>query len=134
METNDTDTPTPQVAGKKRGRKSVGDKPMTSTERMRRMREKTRTEGAKDFLLTVGSYHMVWVKHLAEQQAISDAAALRMVLDNALDYFAGCMMALSTMKVTGTPKEDCDDFARAYWPLSAPKLPEALARAIEAAE
>lgn len=134
MDTNDTDTQTPQVAGKKRGRKPVGGKPMTSAERMRRMREKTRSEGGKDFLLTASPYHMVWVKHLAEQQGIDDATALRMVLDNAMDYFVGCMMTLSAMKVAGASKDECDDFARTHWPLSPPKMPEVLARAIEAAE
>lgn len=135
MDTHNTDVPKPEAAtGKKRGRKPVGDKPMTSAERMRRLREKMRAEGAKDFMVTVGPYHMVWVKHLAEQQGINDAAALRMVLDNAMDYFAAFMTTFSAMKVAGATPEECDDFAKAHWPISPPQMPEILARMIEAAE
>jgi hypothetical protein len=107
---------------------------MTPAEAKRRSREKMRAEGAKDYLLTVGQHHLVWIKHLAEQQGISEAAALRVVLDNALDYFCSFSASLAAMKVAGASPEECDSFVKTYWPLPPPKMPEILVKAIEAAE
>ena len=135
MNTKNTETsPDQAMVAKKRGRKPVGDKPMTSAERMKRLREKMRADGGKDFVMTVSPHHMVWIRHFAEQQGVSEAVALRLVLDNALDYFASYSMCLAGMKVAGASWEECDQFSKTFWPLNPPVMPEVLSKAIEAAE
>lgn len=135
MTTKNANTaPDQAVAAKKRGRKPVGDKPMTSAERMKRLRDKMRAEGGKDFVMTLSPHHMVWIRHFAEQQGVSEAVALRLVLDNALDYFASYSMCLAGMKVTGASREECDQFSKRFWPLNPPAMPDALVRAVEAAQ
>ena len=122
-----TDTP------KKRGRKPLGDRPMTQAEAKRRSREKMRAAGVKDYLMTVGPSHLIWIKRLAEQHDISEAAALHMVLDNALDYFSTVMMCHLGMHVLGSSQEECSRYVLAHWPLATPPVPEALRQPIDAA-
>lgn len=124
---NSADTP------KKRGRKPLGDRPMTQAEAKRRSREKMRAAGAKDYLMTVGPRHLIWVKRLAEKQGISEAAALHMVLDNALDYFSTVMACHDGMLLLGATQEECSRYSLEHWPLAAPPVPEELRLAIDAA-
>jgi hypothetical protein len=124
---NSADTP------KKRGRKPLGDRPMTQAEAKRRSREKMRAAGAKDYLVTVGPRHLIWIKRLAEKQGISEAAALHMVLDNALHYFSTVMACHDGMLLLGMSQEECSRYALEHWPLAAPPVPEELRQAIDAA-
>ena len=118
---------------KKRGRKPIGERAMTPAEAKRRSREKMRAAGAKDYLMTVGPHHLTSIKHLAEKHGISEASALFMVLDNALDYFTSVMACHDGMLLIGMPQDECSRFVLDHWPLSAPPMPDKLARAIEAA-
>lgn len=124
---NEQNTPTP----KKRGPKPKGEAPMTPAERQRRRREQMRAAGAKDFVMTVGPRHLVWIKHLADQQGISEAAALHQIVDNALDYFDSVMMCQQAMLLKGAPQEECSNFLMEHWPLPPPPMPEILASAID---
>lgn len=103
---------------------------MTPAERQRRRREQMRAAGAKDFVMTVGPRHLVWVKHLAEKQGVSEAAALHHLVDNALDYFDSVMMFHEAMLLKGTPQEECSNFLTEHWPLPPPQMPAILISAI----
>lgn len=123
----------PDDSPKKRGRKPLGDRPMTQAEAKRRSREKMRAAGAKEYLMMVGPDHLIWVKRLAEKQGIREAAALHMVLDNALDYFSTVMACHDGMLLIGVSQEECSRYSLEHWPLVAPPVPEKLRQAIDAA-
>lgn len=105
---------------------------MTPAERQRRRREQMRAGGAKDFQLTIGPRHLIWIRRLAEKQGISDVAALHDVVDNALDYFSTVMMCHDALLLKGASQEESARFFLDNWPLPAPPMPELLARAIDA--
>lgn len=118
---------------KKRGRKPLGDRPMTQAEAKRRSREKMRAAGAKNYLMAIGPRHLIWIKRLAEKDGVSETAALQMVVENALDYFGLVMACRDGMLLTGASPEECSRYVLQHWPLAAPPIPEELRQAFDAA-
>lgn len=121
-----------KTQSKKRGPKPIGEAPMTPAERQRRRREQMRAHGAKDFVMTVGPSHLVWVERLAETQQISTAAALHVIVENALDFYRTLMVSRDLMALQGVPMEECTQFVFDHWPLQPPKKCEELLQALNA--
>jgi len=117
------------TSSKKRGPKPIGDAPMTGAERQRRRREQLRAGGAKGFLLELEGLHLQYVEALAQSQNISTAAALRLLLDRALDQFVGVMRRSERMLDNGASDEKNAKFVRDHLfpelPLMEEKRPQA---------
>jgi hypothetical protein len=111
---------------KKRGPKPVGDAAMTNTERQRRRREQLRATGGKGFLLELEGLHLQYVEALAQSQGMSTAAALRLLVDNALSRYVGVMRRSERMAENGASDEACAQFIRDHlYPELPPMPPEA---------
>lgn len=78
---------------------------MTPAERQHRRRQQLRAGGAKDFLLKVEGLHLEYVEALAQAEGVSTAAALHLVVMNALDRYVGVMRRSQRMLENGVPDE-----------------------------
>ena len=105
---------------------------MTPAERQRRRREQMRAGGAKDFVLTVEGLHLEHVEALAQADGISTAAALRLVLINALDRYVGVMRRSQRMLENGVSDEVRMKFIREYLSPELPPMPKKLNQSSDA--
>lgn len=97
---------------KKLGRKPIGAQTMTPAERQRRYREKLRETGGKDFLLTLGGLHLQHIEAFASAHGLTHSAALRMLIEPALDRYVGVMARTQRMSENGASAEACEQFVR----------------------
>ncbi|WP_332848144.1 hypothetical protein [Massilia sp. S19_KUP03_FR1] len=95
---------------KKPGRKPIGTATLTPAERQRRYREKLRSSGGKDFLMTLGGLHLVHVEVLATLQGITPSEALRILMEKALDRYVAVMHRAGRMSENGATPEACEQF------------------------
>lgn len=115
-----------EVAGKKRGRKPIGDKPMSGAERQRRSKERRRPEGpTKSFMVTVEGLHLEHIEKLAEAEGISASAAFRSIAEPALDRFVGVMRRASRLLDNGRSEDECLAFIKAHLFPQLPPMEEA---------
>jgi hypothetical protein len=94
----------------KRGRKPLGSAAMTPAERKRRSREQSRATGAKEFILSLEGWHLQHVEELAKSQNISTSAALRGILETALDRYVGVMRRCAQLRENGASDEAVEIF------------------------
>jgi hypothetical protein len=106
---------------KKLGRKPIGETNMTPAERQRRYREKLREKGRKDFLLTLSGLHLQHVEAFANRHDLTLSAALRLLVEPALDRYVGVMERIQRMSENGATDEACAQFMQEHL---FPKLPE----------
>lgn len=85
----------------KRGRKPLGQKAMTDTERKARSRELSRESGKREFLVTVSGLHLDYVEALAKSQETSTASALKLIVEATLDRYVGVMKRSERMIENG---------------------------------
>lgn len=97
---------------KKLGRKPLGATTLTPAERQRRYREKLRETGGKDFLLTLTGLHLQHVETFASAHGLTASAALRMLVEPALDRYVGVMNRVQRMSENGATAEACAQFVR----------------------
>lgn len=108
---------------KKRGPKPVGDAAMTTAERQRRRREQLRSAGGKGFLLELEGLHLQHVEALAQSKDMSTAAALRRIVEPALDRYVGLMRRVERMIANGATPEQVAEFMQAHWMPELPPMP-----------
>lgn len=99
---------------KKRGRKPTG-KATTSTERMRRIREREQTEGVKEFRMKVGGLHLEYVEALAKGNGIATSVALSQLLGLALDRYVVVMQRCQQMIDDGATDDQVSQYMRTFW-------------------
>lgn len=116
MNTQETTPPVAEeVTGKKRGRKPLGDKPMSGAERQRRSKERRRPDGpTKSFMITLEGLHLEQVEKLAEVQGVSASAAFRAIAEPALDRFVGVMRRADRLLENGRSEEECYKFIQEH--------------------
>jgi hypothetical protein len=116
MNTQGTTPPVAEeVAGKKRGRKPLGEKPMTGAERQRRSKERRRSNGpTKSFMITLEGLHLEQVEKLAEAEGVSASAAFRAIAEPALDRFVGVMRRADRLLENGRSEEECYKFIQEH--------------------
>jgi hypothetical protein len=108
----------------KRGRKLLGDAAMSAAERKRRSRERQQATGVKEFQLQVQGMHLQYVEALAARQEASTSAALRLILEAALDRYVGVVRRCDRMLDNGATDEQVAHFMRTYWMPELPPMPE----------
>jgi hypothetical protein len=108
----------------KRGRKPFGEAAMSAAERKRRSRERQQATGVKEFQLQVQGMHLAYVEQLAEYNGVSASAALRMLLEPALDRYVGVMRRCERMKKDGATDEQIAVFMQAHFMPELPTMPE----------
>lgn len=108
----------------KRGRKPVGDVAMSAAKRKRRSRERQQATGVKEFQLQVQGMHLAYVEQLAEHNEVSASAALRMLLEPALDRYVGVMRRCEQMKESGATDEQVAAFMHTHFMPELPPMPE----------
>lgn len=106
------------------GRPLNGDAPMTSAERMRRTRERRQATGAKEFQMRVQGAHLIYVEQLAKHNDVSTGAALRMLLEPALDRYVGVMRRCARMKENGATDDQVAAFMHTHLMPELPPMPE----------
>jgi hypothetical protein len=106
-------TPT-TLSAPKMGRKPIGDVNLTAAERQRRYREKVRAQGGKGFLLTLSGMHLDLVLAMSNAEGITPSAALRLLLEPALDRHIGIMNRVQRMAENGASDEAQASFIHAY--------------------
>lgn len=99
---------------KKRGPKSIGNAPMTATERKRRSRELSRVAGEKNYLIRLNGLHQEWVDTLAQRQGVSNSAALHELIQAALDRFVGVMRRCGRLYEMGASEAQVEKFAQMH--------------------
>jgi hypothetical protein len=109
---------------KKRGPKPIGDAAMSTAERQRRRREQLRATGGKGFLLELEGLHLQYVEALAQSQGMSTAAALRLLVDNALSRYVGVMRRAERMGQDGASPEACAQFMSKHLYPELPPMPQ----------
>ena len=107
----------------KAGRKPLGDAAMSAAERKRRSRERQEATGTKSFQLQVQGMHLQYVEALAATQDISASAALRHILESALDRYVGVVRRCEAMQANGATEADAADFLNTYWMPPLPPMP-----------
>lgn len=108
---------------KKRGPKPIGNAAMTPAERQRRRRENLRTAGSKGFLVELEGLHLQHVEALAQSQGLSTAAALRRIVEPALDRYVGLMRRCDRMLTNGASSEELAEFMQTHWMPELPPMP-----------
>jgi hypothetical protein len=108
----------------KRGRKPFGDAAMSAAERKRLSRERQQVTGVKEFQLKVQGMHLVYVEQLAEHNEVSASAAVRMLLEPALDRYVGVMRRCERMKENGATDEQVAAFIQIHFMPELPPMPE----------
>lgn len=116
-----TETITPPA---KRGRKPFGDAAMSAAERKRRSRERQQVTGVKEFQLQLQGMHLAYVEQMAEQNGLSASAALRKVLEPALDRYVGVLRRCERMKENGATDEQVASFWNTHFMPELPTMPE----------
>jgi len=99
---------------KKRGPKPLGETAMSTAERQRRRREQLRATGGKGFLLELEGLRLQYVEELAQSQGLSTAAALRLLVDQALLHYMSVMRLAAHMAEDGATDEACGEFIAEY--------------------
>ncbi len=102
----------PKSSNTKRGRKPLGDVPMTPAERQRRRRELLRTEGDKHYLLRLNGLHQDSVEKLANVEGISGTKALQRIVEVSLDRFVGVMERCERLREMGASDADIEAFVQ----------------------
>jgi hypothetical protein len=109
----------------KLGRKPLGDVPMSAAERKRRSRELHRAAtGVREFQMQVQGMHLQYVEALAARQELSPSAALRRILEPALDRYVGVVRRCERMIANGATDEQVAQFMQTYWMPELPPMPE----------
>jgi hypothetical protein len=106
------------------GRPLNGDAPMTSAERVRRTRERKQASGIKEFQMQVQGVHLQYVEQMAARIETSTSAALRLILEAALDRYVVVVRRCDLMLENGATDEDVAQFMRTYWMPELPPMPE----------
>lgn len=96
---------------------------MSAAERKRRSRERQEATGTKSFQLQVQGMHLQYVEALAATQDISASAALRHILESALDRYVGVVRRCEAMQANGATEADAADFLNTYWMPPLPPMP-----------
>jgi hypothetical protein len=109
---------------KKRGPKPVGDAAMSTAERQRRRREQLRATGGKGFLLELEGLRLQYVEELAQSQGLSTAAALRLLVDQALLHYMSVMSLAARMEKEGATDEACREFIGKHLYPAPPAMPQ----------
>jgi hypothetical protein len=109
---------------KKRGPKPVGETAMSTAERQRRRREQLRATGGKGFLLELEGLRLQYVEELAQSQGLSTAAALRLLVDQALLHSMSVMHLAARMAEDGATDEACGEFIGKYLYPTPPAMPQ----------
>jgi len=99
---------------KKRGRKPLGEIPMTANERKQRSREQFRASGAKEFLVRVEGSNLLALETLAEGGNESVAEAFRHLMERSLDHLAGNIRRYTRMIENGVSEEEAATFMKAH--------------------
>jgi hypothetical protein len=94
----------------KRGRKPFGQKAMDAAELKRRSRERGRASGEREFLVKINSLHLEYIEKMALAENISLSAALRKVLDAAMDRFVGVVRRTERMLDNGASDQEAEKF------------------------
>lgn len=97
---------------------------MSAAERKRRSRERQQATGVKEFQLQVQGLHLDYVEQLAEHSGVSVSAALRLLLEPALDRYVGVMRRCERMKENGATDEQIAAFMQTYFMPELPPMPE----------
>lgn len=105
------------------GRKPLGEAAMSATERKRRSRQLQEAAGCKTFQLQVQGAHLQFVEALASTQGISASAALRHILEPALDRYVGVVRRCEAMQANGATEADIAKFLQTYWMPVLPIMP-----------
>jgi hypothetical protein len=108
----------------KRGRKLIGDAAMSAAERKRRSRERQQATGVKEFQLQVQGMHLSYVEQMAARIETSTNAALRLILEAALDRYVGVVRRCERMIANGATDEQVAQFMHTYWMPELPPMPE----------
>lgn len=98
----------------KRGRKPLGDAPMTPAERQRRRRELLRTEGDKHYLLRLNGLHQEWVEALSSAEGVSGTKALQGIVEASLDRYVGVMHRCERLREIGASDADVEAFINTH--------------------
>ena len=99
----------------KRGRKPVGNAPMTPAERQRRRRELLRTEGDKHYLLRLNGLHQECVELLAAAEGISGTKVLQTYVEACLNRYAAVVHCCERLRDMGTSDADIEAFMKTYF-------------------
>lgn len=97
---------------------------MSAAERKRRSRERKQATGVKEFQLQVQGMHLQYVEALAARQDVSTSAALRLILEAALDRYVSVMQRCQQMLNNGATDEQVSKFMQTYWMPKLPPMPE----------
>lgn len=97
---------------------------MSSAERMRRTRERRQASGVKEFQMQVQGLHLQAVELTAARTHVSTGAALRMILEPALDRYTGLMLRCVRMIENGATDDEVAQFMSTYWMPELPPMPE----------
>jgi hypothetical protein len=108
----------------KRGRKPLGDGPMSAAERKRRSREQLRASGVKEFSLKLQGLHLEYVENAAALRGSNTAEVLRDILENALDRFVGVTKRCERLLDNGATDEEAAAFMNTHLMPPLPSMPE----------
>lgn len=108
----------------RRGRKPLGEGPMSAAERKRRSREQSRASGVREFSLKLQGLHLDYVENAAALRGSSTAEVLRSILENALDRFVGVTKRCERLLDNGATDEEAAAFMNAHLMPPLPPMPE----------
>lgn len=115
---------TNSVTKTKRGRRAIGDTPMSAAERKRRSREQFRAAGGREFLVQAQGMHLDYIEALSQVDNISPADALRGIVESALDRHVGVMYRCERMRENGASDEEITQFVADNLMPELPPMPE----------
>lgn len=97
---------------------------MSTAERKRRSRERQQATGVKEFQLQLQGMHLAYVEQLAAHTDVSVSAALRILLEPALDRYVGVMRRCERMRENGATDEQIAHFMHTHFMPELPIMPE----------
>ena len=97
---------------------------MSAAERKRRSRERQQAVGTKAFQMQVQGLHLQAVELTAARMNVSAGAALRMILEPALDRYTGLMSRCIRMIENGATDQELAQFMDTHWMPELPPMPE----------
>lgn len=112
------------------GRPLTGDAPMTSAERVRRARARKQASGVKEFQMRVQGMHLQYVELMAARMDASTGAALRLILEAALDRYVAVVQRCDRMIESGATDEEVAQFMSTYWMPELPTMRKRLPSAV----
>lgn len=115
---------TDSIIKTKRGRKAIGDTPMSTAERKRRSRDQLRAAGGREFLVQAQGMHLEYIEALAQIDNVSPADALRGIVESALDRHLGVMHRCARMRENGASDEEITQFVVSNLMPELPPMPE----------